>query len=367
MIYTFFDVETPNRHNDRICSIGLVQVSGEGEIVDEQYHLVNPLEQFDDINMSIHGITPMDVRTAPTFPELWESRLASALSEAKLVAHNAPFDLCVLTKALRAYELEEPEFSFACTRAMARAVLPSCLDYKLSTLCDYYGIELLHHHRADADAMACCQLFWNLTEGVEDLSPFFSIYHYVGNRYVRANDERKFSRATAELREFVSMADAALADGDISLDEVLAALEFLADHDCLAEDRTIRPIALALQRAAMDGEISKQESSELAEMLGRITDPGDSVDVVFAGKTFHLSGSYEHGTKDDVYAYIESRGGIRAKSFSAKCDYIVIGGCGNESYAMGNYGTKVKKALDYQLKGHPIKIIHERDLYPEGC
>ena len=159
MVYTFFDVETPNKRNDRICSIGLVQVSGEGEIVDEWYHLVNPVEQFDDINMSIHGITPMDVRSAPTFPELWESELAAALTETKLVAHNAPFDLCVLTKALRAYELEEPEFSFACTRAMARAVLPSCPDYKLSPLCDYFGIVLMQHHRAASDAWHAASCF----------------------------------------------------------------------------------------------------------------------------------------------------------------------------------------------------------------
>lgn len=367
MIYTFLDVETPNRRNDRICSIGLIQVSDEGEVVDEQYHLVNPQAQFDDINMSIHRITPIDVKTAPTFPELWEDSLASALKGTKLVAHNAPFDLCVLTKSLRSYSLMEPKFTYACTRAMARLALPACPDYKLSTLCDYYGIELLHHHSADDDARACCHLFWNLAEGVDDLSPFFSIYHFAGNQYVRANDERRFSRATSELREFVSMADAALADGDISLDEALAALEFLADHSGLMEDRTIHPIALALQRAAMDGEISRQESAELAKMLGRITDPGDNVEVVFAGKTFHLSGSYEHGTKEDVYAYIESLGGIRSKSFTKKCDYIVIGGCGNEAYAMGNYGTKVKKALDYQQKGCPIKIIHESDLYPEGC
>ena len=78
MVYSFIDVETPNKRNDRICSIGLVQVTDEGEVVNEQHCLVNPECRFDDINMEIHGIAPIDVKDAVTFPELWDGWLAEA-------------------------------------------------------------------------------------------------------------------------------------------------------------------------------------------------------------------------------------------------------------------------------------------------
>lgn len=69
-VLTFLDVETPNWRNDRVCQIALIQTDEKGIVIDKLTHLVNPEERFDDVNMSIHGITPMDVKNAPTFPEL---------------------------------------------------------------------------------------------------------------------------------------------------------------------------------------------------------------------------------------------------------------------------------------------------------
>ena len=36
MLYTFFDVETPNRRNDRICSIGAVVTDQDGTVVEKK-------------------------------------------------------------------------------------------------------------------------------------------------------------------------------------------------------------------------------------------------------------------------------------------------------------------------------------------
>ena len=76
MLYTFFDVETPNRRNDRICSIGAVVTDQDGTVVEKKSYLVNPESSFDDINVRIHGIAPVDVRNAKTFPELWYDSLS---------------------------------------------------------------------------------------------------------------------------------------------------------------------------------------------------------------------------------------------------------------------------------------------------
>lgn len=95
-LITFLDVETPNRHNDRICSIGIVQTDMRGDVVNSLSRLVNPEAPFDDICMSIHGIAPIDVKGAPSFADLWDSSLSAMLAQSSVVAHNASFDLSVI-------------------------------------------------------------------------------------------------------------------------------------------------------------------------------------------------------------------------------------------------------------------------------
>ena len=63
--YTVFDVETPNRANDRMSAIGITVIGG-GKIVDEFYSLVDPETHFDYFNTKLTGISADTVRGAPT-------------------------------------------------------------------------------------------------------------------------------------------------------------------------------------------------------------------------------------------------------------------------------------------------------------
>ena len=161
MLYTFFDVETPNRRNDRICSIGAVVTDQDGTVVEKKSYLVNPESSFDDINVRIHGIAPVDVRNAKTFPELWHDSLSAFFPVDGVVAHNARFDLSVLTKTLVSYDIPSPKMSYACTLDMSKKI-----DFigggKLPHVCEALGIELERHHQAESDATACMRVFWTL-------------------------------------------------------------------------------------------------------------------------------------------------------------------------------------------------------------
>lgn len=99
--YIAFDVETPNAANDRMSAIGVAVVEG-GAVVEEFSTLVNPETYFNAFNVHLTGITPGMAAEAPTFPELWPI-LAPILESGLLTAHNAPFDMSVLSKCLRAY------------------------------------------------------------------------------------------------------------------------------------------------------------------------------------------------------------------------------------------------------------------------
>ena len=156
MKYVVFDVETPNSRNDRMSSIGLVTVEG-GKIVDKFYSLVNPETYFNEFNVALTGITPESVRNAPTFPEIFET-IKPILKDAVIVAHNAPFDMSVLSKCLGAYEIFWCDsVEYACTCKMARRVLPDLPSKRLNCLCDHFGIEL-DHHNALSDAIAAAKI-----------------------------------------------------------------------------------------------------------------------------------------------------------------------------------------------------------------
>ena len=154
--YVVFDVETPNRYNNRISAIG-INIIENGRITDSFFSYVNPETFFDDFNIRLTGISPVTVAHAPTFPELWKT-IEPVMSSGILLAHNATFDLGVLKKCLDSYGIVwKSSVKYSCTVQMGRTLLPG-ISHKLNVLCDYYRIPL-NHHQADSDSKACAEIF----------------------------------------------------------------------------------------------------------------------------------------------------------------------------------------------------------------
>lgn len=172
--FIVFDVETPNCANDRISAVGVAVVQ-EGEIVQSFHTLVNPETRFDPFNISLTGITPQAAAQAPTFPQLWPM-IEPIFSHGILAAHNAPFDMSVLAKCLRAYDLEWKEKTdYLCTCRMARKTLPALENHRLDTLCRYFTIPL-EHHRAGSDSLACARILLELQALGADPAVFCRTY-----------------------------------------------------------------------------------------------------------------------------------------------------------------------------------------------
>ena len=173
--YIVFDVETPNRYNNRMSAIGISVVEN-GRIGDEFYSLVDPEQPFDWFNTKLTGINEETVFDAPAFPELWE-RIEPVMSSGILVAHNAGFDLGVLRRCLSGYEIEwKPSVKGLCTVVMGRKLLPG-ISHRLNDMCDYYGICLDHHHHADSDSLACAEIFLRYLEMGADPKQFIRTYN----------------------------------------------------------------------------------------------------------------------------------------------------------------------------------------------
>ena len=173
--YVAFDVETPNRYNNRMSAIGITLIEN-GIITKEYYTLVNPETSFDYFNTNLTGIDEDMVAFSPNFEEVWQE-IEPLMNSGILAAHNAPFDLSVLKHCLEAYKIDwKPYAHYICTVQVGRRHLPN-MKHRLNDMCDYYGIELEHHH-AGSDSHACAEILLNYERDGAELNKFIRTYKF---------------------------------------------------------------------------------------------------------------------------------------------------------------------------------------------
>jgi DNA polymerase-3 subunit epsilon len=173
--YVAFDVETPNRANNRMSAVGITVIEN-GIITDEFYSLVNPETHFDRFNTALTGISEKTVENSPDFSELWR-QIEPLMNRGILVAHNATFDMSVLKNCLNAYSIEwKPYVHYLCTVQVGRSHLPD-MPHRLNDMCDYYGISLNHHH-AGSDSRACAEILLSYAREGVSLEKFIRTYRF---------------------------------------------------------------------------------------------------------------------------------------------------------------------------------------------
>ena len=168
MKITVIDFETANNFPESACSIGLV-VFEEGVILHEAVYLIKPDPKhafFEPFNISIHGISPEDVENEKTFQELWPE-LYPWFNRSLLVAHNAPFDMGILSALIKLYGISKPLCTYIDTLEIARRLWSFLPNHRLNTVCDYLGIAL-NHHEALSDAHGSALILMNGMAEVND-------------------------------------------------------------------------------------------------------------------------------------------------------------------------------------------------------
>lgn len=357
--FTFIDVETPNRHNDRICAIGVIRTDEKGKVLAKEYTLVNPAVRFDPFNIGIHGIDESDVKNSPLFPEAWE-RLQPLFEDAVPVAHNARFDLSVIDKSLAAHGIAHGPVSYACTLDMARSQIPMLGRYRLNEVCNALGVALDNHHNAMADAWACMEIFYSLNQPSE-----LKEYVPIKDRGRESRKSEKGSKRSNMHSQLIKRCEEILRDGRVTFDEAVGLRWWLEDEANAVNDSIVENLLTMLSSVLEDGEMSHEEEKHVIGALEHIVNPvthAKGIDI--AGKRFCLTGDFKYGPRDTVISYLESLGGVNSKNVTKNCDLVIVGNLGSFAYAHGSYGSKVKKAMEYQEKGVKIEIVLEKDL---GC
>jgi DNA polymerase-3 subunit epsilon len=166
MDFIALDFETATGKRNSAVSIGLVRFV-DGKAADTHYTLIRPPELYIRPDFTdIHGITVDDVTDAPTFEEAWDgihdfirnNPRGSTLAEKPLLAaHNAQFDMGVLSAVLEHYGLSKPNVDYFCTLELSRKAWPGMASHALTALADRFDIKY-DAHNALADAETCGRL-----------------------------------------------------------------------------------------------------------------------------------------------------------------------------------------------------------------
>jgi DNA polymerase-3 subunit epsilon len=117
-----------------------------------------------------------------------------------------------------------------------------------------------------------------------------------------------------------------------------------------------------LEDVLADGVITESENKILLDLFNDFTNPTDTKSdgtISLADKIVCLTGEFTYGSKADVAEIIEKIGGEIADGVTSKINILVVGGEGSDNWSFGNYGAKVKKALELNSKGKNIQIIGE--------
>lgn len=175
------DVETANADLASICSIGLVHFKG-GKLFKSLTILVDPEDEFDPLNISVHGIRPEDVIGKPTMTKVFPV-IGAALQDAAIV-HHSPFDRTALWRAAEKYGTAGlPCFWLDNLQVARRTWEHFKLDggYGLANLAQAFSFEFRHHDAAEDARIAGQLLLKAISDGGVSLQQWIDDLGYASS------------------------------------------------------------------------------------------------------------------------------------------------------------------------------------------
>ncbi|MDR7125522.1 exonuclease domain-containing protein [Pseudotabrizicola sp. 4114] len=151
------DVETANGHPASICQIGIATCALDG-VIRTYGTLIDPVDAFDDFNISIHGIEPEDVQGKPTFDEVIEALMPVLTSNT--VFQHSNFDKTAINAACEWHDIPIPQIQWHDSVRVAQRAWPEFKGnggHGLAHLKNALGLTFRHHDALE-DARAAAQV-----------------------------------------------------------------------------------------------------------------------------------------------------------------------------------------------------------------
>ena len=365
--YCVVDLETTGTYQymsaPKIIEISALKVRG-NEVVDTYSKLVNPHCHIPDEAAKINHITDDMVSVMPCLDEIIDEFI-SFLGEDVIVGYNnASFDNNVIYDSL--FELRGIHFSnnyldvlHVAQRCFDKSVVA---DYKLETISHYYSLDTTGEHRALKDCYLTKECYDKIYEEFGD-NPFAVRYENRNSYIPRYSDE------TLEMKKLQGVLNTILRDDYISDEEISKLKIWINEHDTLRGNFQFDNIKNIVDDIINDGQRIEYKIEELVKAADEIVNPltrilsHDEIQNV-QDKHICLTGDFDHGDRDTIFELIERAGGIIDNNTKKTTDYVVVGAKGSDSWKMGNYGSKIQKAIEFNNKGAVIKIVEEADFIP---
>lgn len=149
--FVAIDFETMTAEPTSACAVGLAVVK-DSQIQQKFYSLINPIpDDRTSDNVHVHGITREMCASAPSFLQLFPL-LAFFMKDKPIVCHNRHSDIKVLRSCMDFFGLSGINLDDNyCTYEIT--------NLSLDNACAKYGINMVTHHDALADAVACAKVF----------------------------------------------------------------------------------------------------------------------------------------------------------------------------------------------------------------
>jgi len=161
-------------HGHRIIEIACIELVNRRLTGREFHRFLNPDREIDQGAEAVHGLSRVDLETAPRFPEIADE-LLEFLRDAELVIHNAEFDVGFIEHELKLMKHAQPKIKQHAdvldTLKLAREKHPGQRN-SLDALCKRYEVDASKRdvHGALIDAELLARVYLAMTGGQSTLS-----------------------------------------------------------------------------------------------------------------------------------------------------------------------------------------------------
>lgn len=358
--YTIIDLETTGfiPGKDKIIEFAAVKVRN-NKMVDEIQQLFNPEINISSEVENLTGIRNDMVINAP-FIENELEYLIDWIGDDIIVGHNVNFDIDFLyDECIRV--LEKPlSNDYFDTLYACKKLYPET-SHTLTDMLSVLGLQDSGcHHRALSD----CWDTYRLMRALKTNPEIDTVIKPKSHKRLFTSGPSQTTKSLQALKEIVTEITC---DGIVTEQELFRLKEWLSENESLSGNYPYDVITSAINDVLEDGVIEQSELDYLLEVLKEQLDPVENKcchngSIDFNGKCVCLSGDFVYGSKSEYSEKISSCGAIVVNTVTKKTDVLIVGGEGSDKWANGNYGTKVKKALEMQEKGHRIIIMKESDV-----
>ena len=360
--YVVFDFETTGLFRDsEIIEIGAVKVDND-TVTDQFSRLIKPKKPVPNNATAIHGITDDMLGKEPGVEEVFPEFI-QFISGYPLIGYNiSTYDIPIMQREL--YELGiSYSGNYYDVLDLAREKLPNLRNKKLRTVAAYLSVVSEAQHRSLDDCITTNKVYMKLR--FEDIIDQKSIQEYRPKKY-----NTTLTNATMALQDLQYLMMGIIADNEVSEDEVMTLNRWLNQNSELEGQYPFDRVFNVIKKILEDGVVDDEEKASLLSVLKDYTDPvgaaqekSESSDCVFCDNSFVLTGDFSYGPRKEVESLIIEAGGLVKSSVSGKTSYVVVGALGSPDWSNGNYGSKIKKAMELKESGKPIRIITEEQLF----